>query len=310
MTTEAWGCTLPVGLAALQNPLHWTGRAVKCWKPVPRPDDRYRTQEALCLMMMGRSGGKVGIPAGPVTIRKMPLGVFFWLAEKVPEGWIGVGMWWRFISDWTPTRETLLAALSARWAAIEGDHATVDNFTRDILGHTRPERWRDAVTSMLLGDWVDRLGSYLTDPELLEILRANTAAERRRWTPLWDRKTGGFRWRGPNGVVRERSAERVWLLETPNRDGVTLRDVLPDRAAADALTLDRCLANRRIDAVFRSLDAMEASVASLWAIRKGSWADAALDLGLAAEVGDRVRRKLSRIGDQHTERALAAAVTR
>lgn len=310
MTTEARGCTLPEGLAALQDPLHWTGRAVQCRKTDPRPEDRYRSQEALCLVMLGRTGGKVGIPDGPVTIRKMPLGVFFHLAEKVPEGWIAVGMWWRFISDWTPTRETLLAALSARWAAIEGDHATVDNFTRDVLGQVRPERWRDAVTSMLLGDWVDRLGGYLTDPELLAILRANTAAERRRWTPLWERKTGGFHRRGPDGVVRERSAERVWLLETPNRDGVTLRDVLPDRAAADALALDRCLANPRIDAVFRGLNATEASVAHLWAIHKGSWADAALDLGLTPEVGDRVRRKLSRLGDRHTELALTAAVTR
>ncbi|MFF4922512.1 hypothetical protein ACFY4B_18195 [Kitasatospora sp. NPDC001261] len=245
-----------------------------------------------------------------MTIRKTPLGVFFHLVRKVPKGWDGVGMWWTFIAGWTPTRETLLAALSARWAAIEGDHATVDTFTRDVLGHVPPERWRDAVTSMLLGDWVDHLGSYLTDPELLAILRANTAAERRRWTPLWERKTGGFHWRGPDGEVRERSAERVWLLEAPNRDGVTLRDVLPDRTAADAPTLDRCLANPRIDAVFRSLNATEAAVANLWATRKGSWADAALDLDLAAEVGDRVRRKLSRIGDRHTERALAAAVTR
>ncbi|MFE4360216.1 hypothetical protein [Kitasatospora sp. NPDC056800] len=245
-----------------------------------------------------------------MTIRRVPQGVFFWLSDEVPEGWIAVGMWWRFISDWPPTRETLLAALSARWAAIEGDHATVDNFTRNVLGHVRPEQWRDAVTSMLLGDWVDHLGSYLADPELLAILRANTAAERRRWTPLWERKTGGFRRRGPDGEVRERSAERVWLLETPNRDGVTLRDVLPDRAAADALALDRCLANPRIDAVFRSLNATEAAVANLWATRRGSWADAALDLDLAAEAGDRVRRKLSRIGDRHTELALAAAVTR
>ncbi|MFK0203440.1 hypothetical protein [Streptomyces lavendulae] len=77
-----------------------------------------------------------------------------------------------------PEREVLLLALAARNAAIEGDHATVDAFARDVLGITRPELWRDGVVDALLGDWVYRLGQYLTDPELLRILKGanrNTA---------------------------------------------------------------------------------------------------------------------------------------
>jgi hypothetical protein len=124
---------------------------------------------------------------------------------------------------------------------------------------------------------------------------------------LWERKTGGLRWRGPDGVVRERSAKRVWLLETPNHDGVMLRDVLPSQSTASTFALDWDFTNTRIDAVLRGLDAKEAAVANLWASRNGSCADAALDLGFDADFGDRVRRKLSRLGARHTQRALAAA---
>ncbi|MFH9355164.1 hypothetical protein [Kitasatospora sp. NPDC017646] len=224
-------------------------------------------------------------------------------------GWIAFGLWWRQMWDWGLTRETLIAALAARWAAIEGDHATVDNFTRDVLGHRKPHEWRDAVISGLLGDWVDRLGSYLTNAELLAILRDYTAAERRRWTEIWEHRPGGFQWRAPDGTVRTGKGKRVWLLETPNRDGVTVRDVLPDKSDAGFLALDHDFTDPRVDAVLCGLDPTEAAVANLWASRKATWADAALDLGLPAAYGDRVRRKLSHLGDRHTQRA-AAAVTR
>ncbi|MFJ2193724.1 hypothetical protein ACIOJE_38210 [Kitasatospora sp. NPDC087861] len=207
------------------------------------------------------------------------------------------------------TREILLAALAARWAAIIGDHDTVDDFTRNVLGHAEAAQWRHAVTGALLGDWVDRLGGYLTDPELLKILRTYTAAERRRWTEVWEHRLGGFHWRAPDGTVRVGRGKRVWMLETPNRDGVTVRDVYPDKPAAGALALDHDFTDPRIDVVLRGLDEAEAAVANLWASRKSTWADAALDLGLPAAYGDRVRRKLSHLGDRHTQRA-AAVVTR
>ncbi|MFI5649275.1 hypothetical protein [Kitasatospora sp. NPDC051705] len=210
---------------------------------------------------------------------------------------------------WRPAREVLLAALAARWAAIEGKYEAVDDFTRNVLGHADVARWRDAVTAALLGDWVGRLGSCLTDPELLAILRGYTAAERRRWTEVWEHRFGGFQWRAPDGTVRTGKGKRVWMLETPNRDGVTVRDVYPDKPAADALVLEHDFTDPRIDAVLRGLDPTEAAVANLWASRKATWADAALDLGLPAAYGDKVRRKLSHLGDRHTQHT-AAAVTR
>ncbi|MFJ9953225.1 hypothetical protein [Kitasatospora sp. NPDC091207] len=110
----------------------------------------------------------------------------------------------------------LLAALAARWAAIEGNYEAVDDFTRDVLGHANAVQWRDAVIDALPGDWVDRLGSYLTDPEPLAILHRCTAAERRRWTEPWERKAAGFRRKGRDGVVRTSTGTRVGLLEAPN----------------------------------------------------------------------------------------------
>ncbi|MGW3077838.1 hypothetical protein [Kitasatospora sp. NPDC001132] len=259
-------------------------------------------------LLLGGPGGLL-IPTGPVAIT--------WTYRKVEFSFYEPGLlgYTRFgfaaFEVEPPTKEMLLAALAARWAAIVGDYATVDNFTRNVLGHADAQQCRDAVINGLLDDWVDWLGSCLTDPELLRILRSYTAAERRRWTEIWEHRPGGFQWRAPDGTVRTCKGKRVWLLETPNRDGVTVWDVYPDKPAAGALALDHDFTDPRVDAVLRGLDPTEAAVANLWASRKATWADAALDLGLPAAYGDRVRRKLGHLGDRHTRRALGAeAVTR
>ncbi|MFF7590493.1 hypothetical protein ACFZCK_23700 [Kitasatospora purpeofusca] len=88
---------------------------------------------------------------------------------------------------------------------------------------------------------------------------------------------------------------------------MTLREVLPAQPPADLIALDHDFADPRVDTVLRGLDPVEAAVANLWASRAGTWADAALDLGLTAADGERVRRKLHRLGDRHTARAMAAA---
>lgn len=236
MTTEASSCVLLAGLAALQDPEGWTGRPVHCQD---RGDVLYQWPDdaltAPTYLVAARSY-LLGEATPPSLGERGRLQVRF-LCDAGQR-------WYEFsrMSNshrlmWL-TREILLAALAARWAAIIGDHDTVDDFTRNVLGHAEAAQWRHAVTGALLGDWVDRLGGYLTDPELLKILRTYTAAERRRWTEVWEHRLGGFHWRAPDGTVRVGRGKRVWMLETPNRDGVTVRDVYPDKPAAGALALD------------------------------------------------------------------------
>ncbi|WP_326615693.1 hypothetical protein OG863_00405 [Streptomyces decoyicus] len=130
-----------------------------------------------------------------------------------------------------PDRAVLLLTLAARNAAIEGDHATVDAFASALLGLKRPELWRDGVIDALLGDWGNRLGRYLTDPELLAILNEYATAEHRRWQPLWDRKANGG---------------RVRLTGFTIADGLTLGDVLPDRSTPEHLVLHHQLGDERV----------------------------------------------------------------
>ena len=66
----------------------------------------------------------------------------------------------------------------------------------------------------------------------------------------------------------------------------------------------------RVDAVLRGLTPEERSVALAWARTGDSWEDAAADAGLPASHGERVRRKLKRLGAQHTQRTAAATDTR
>ncbi|MFD8686348.1 hypothetical protein [Streptomyces sp. NPDC059651] len=191
-----------------------------------------------------------------------------------------------------PARAALLAVLAARNAAIEGDHVTVDAFARDILGIARPELCRDGVITALLGDWVHQLGSYLTDPELLRILHEYTGAERRRWEPLWERRANG---------------RRVMLTGVTLTDGITLDDALPDHRMTEDLALHHQLDDERLRTVLRGLTADEAAVAARWAQGAGTWTESALGADLPAAYGERVRRKLHRLGARQTQRAAAVA---
>lgn len=64
--------------------------------------------------------------------------------------------------------------------------------------------------------------------------------------------------------------------------------------------------DHRIAAVLRGLQPAEAALALDWAYAGGSWAESAAALGLVPEAGQRVRRKLKRLGARYTERCSAA----
>ncbi len=195
------------------------------------------------------------------------------------------------------TREAVLAALVARNACIEGDTAAVDEFARAWLNLGRPQAWRAAVEMALLGDWVEALGRHLSsDAEIMELLHRHTEREHRCLQPLWERKSGG---------------RTVRLLEDPVASGVLLRDVVTDDRRPEDGLLHGEVEDSRILAVFADLAPAERAVAMTYGTQRMTWAQAAA-LGGADDpdaFGNRVRRKLRRLGLRHRDAAgLSASV--
>ncbi|MBQ1116994.1 hypothetical protein [Streptomyces sp. C3-3] len=191
-----------------------------------------------------------------------------------------------------PLRVALAAALTARNAVIEGDTAAIDAFSRTWLGLSRPERWRAAVEMALLGDWVDALGrGAATDQYVLSLLRRHTDNEHRALQPLWERRVRG---------------KRTVLLGQPLGTDLTVQDLLVDHHTPEAEVLGE-LADSRLFTVLQGLDADENTLAKTWAASRDTWAEAALAAELPTECGERVRRKLKRLGRRYEERRTNAS---
>ncbi|MFD8594839.1 hypothetical protein ACFV1L_07545 [Kitasatospora sp. NPDC059646] len=193
-------------------------------------------------------------------------------------------------------RRAFAAVLAARNAAIEGDAAGVDAFSRDWLGLSDPARWREAVENALLGDWVHHLGrGSLDDAGLLKLLHRHAAVEHRHLRPLWERRCRG---------------RRSVLLSRPIGRDMLVGDLLADRCGPEEEVLARELTDSRLAAVLRGLTRQEAEVALAWAADpRTTWSRAAALVGHPdpGAFGERVRRKAKRIGARHTARARAAA---
>ncbi|GAA3679307.1 hypothetical protein GCM10022420_071000 [Streptomyces iranensis] len=89
-----------------------------------------------------------------------------------------------------------------------------------------------------------------------------------------------------------------------------LADLVTDGSTPEDAVLRAVLADRRVVAVLRKLYRDEATVAHSWSETGDTWRQAARDAGLPAAYGERVRRKLKRLGAQHTDLGQAAATTR
>ncbi|MER5417726.1 hypothetical protein [Streptomyces virginiae] len=180
-------------------------------------------------------------------------------------------------------------ALNARDAVLTGDLARVDAFAaRELCLRTGPQ-WREAVSTALLGDWaapLDRIGKL--HPSALVELRAEARAIHRQLTPLWRRKAG-------HG--------RVLMLDTPLGNGATLYDLVGGRPDPEDLILGT--EDARLGAVLSTLAPEERKVALAWAHwQVTTWTEAAALIGATDPVtfGERVRRKLKRLGIEHTRR--------
>ncbi|MFH8894505.1 hypothetical protein [Streptomyces sp. NPDC017949] len=193
-------------------------------------------------------------------------------------------------------REALAAAFAARSAALDGNAARVDAFSREWLGLAHPERWREAVEMALLSDWTSALPAGAADDAYVsEQLRRRARTEHTRLRPLWER--GRFHGR------------RTALFSEPLRGGGTVEDLVADGRTPETEALFTELADSRIAAVIWELRTQEGeqgyAVAWNWASAGEGWAQAAADAGLPEAYGERIRRKLKRLGQRQTARDAA-----
>ncbi|MFB6536557.1 hypothetical protein ACFCY8_28465 [Streptomyces noursei] len=194
--------------------------------------------------------------------------------------------------------------MSALQSVLNGDEAAVDNFALDVLRLGRSEQWRKAASTALLGDWAAPF--FTDDPKLplsaVDQLRAETRDIHRQLASMWRHRING---------------ERLQSLDFAFGDGLTTYDVVangPDPYEVLAGTLPT---DPRVATVLASLTPTERAVAMAWAdAQVTSWTEAAAIVLAAAParltrlapaaLGERVRRKLKRLGDRHTARAAAA----
>ncbi|MET7297178.1 hypothetical protein ABZS79_34660 [Streptomyces griseoloalbus] len=131
-------------------------------------------------------------------------------------------------------------------------------------------------------------------------LKAEALSIHRNLTPLWRRRYGGH-------VVNGRRTEgrRMALLETPGAAGVTLRDVLSERACPEDRLLAFIPGDPRLARILAQLKPEERAVMLALGL-KGvvTWAEAAEYTGAEdpSAFGERVRRKVLRLAAEQRRR--------
>jgi hypothetical protein len=201
--------------------------------------------------------------------------------------------------DHVVEQSRVVRALEARRAALAGRGDLVDVFATDVLGLASGPRWQEAVSTALLGDWIQPLfaGERLDDAAVTR-LHTDARITHRNLMPVWRRRT---------------RHGKVLLLDTPLGDGLTLHDLAFGALDAEGASLDHEPQDMRLAALVRALRPAERAAALAWAdpnVR--SWAEAARQAGAddPAAFGERVRRKCRRISAElDRRRALTVRTT-
>ncbi len=190
-------------------------------------------------------------------------------------------------------------AIAARHAAAAGDHEVVNTFMTDILGLWRGARWQEPVSTALLGDWA---GDLLTHGRVgfdgLARLEAEARQLHRHLTTLWRRKVNG---------------DRLGSLDLDLGSGLCVHDLVAGGPDPFEALFGGLPDNPGVAAVLEHLTPTERAVAAAWAdFQTTTWAEAAAQVTEAAAstatanaLGERVRRKLRRLGRQYAEGTLA-----
>ncbi|MGW7256761.1 hypothetical protein [Streptomyces sp. NPDC054834] len=195
--------------------------------------------------------------------------------------------------------EDLSAAIKVRRDVSEGANEpnllpeALDGVAKDILILPRSERWREAVSTALLGDWISplfRTGHLPT--AALSTLRAEARLLHRQLVPVWRRRT---------------RHGRVLSLDAELGEGLSLHDLIAAHIDVDLLTLTASgvFDDERLNALLRGMSRAEQRVVFAYAAGAGStWAEAAAAAGAAdpEAFGERVRRKAKRLAAEQQRR--------
>jgi hypothetical protein len=168
----------------------------------------------------------------------------------------------------------------------------VDELAAKTLVVPRSERWREAVSTALLGDWSASLWADGHLPSTaVGTLKAEARLVHRQLVPVWRRRT---------------RHGRVLSLDAALGNGLSLYDLVATDVDLLARTTGGVFEDERLNAVLRRLDPAERLVVFAYAEGEGStWAEAAAAAGATnpKAFGERVRRKARRQAAEQRRRA-------
>ncbi|MFI6341002.1 hypothetical protein [Streptomyces sp. NPDC050535] len=173
----------------------------------------------------------------------------------------------------------------------EVEHAHLDSLCRRVLTVPRSPRWREAVSTALMGDWDSSLWQTGHLPSTaIGALRAEARTLHRQLVPLWRRRT---------------RHGRVLSLDA-DLGGMSLLDLVAADIDLLTHTTGGAYEDERLNRVLRALDPAEQQVVFALAEGEGTtWTEAAAVAGAAdpGAFGERVRRKTRRLVAEQRRRA-------
>ncbi|MGW7256762.1 hypothetical protein [Streptomyces sp. NPDC054834] len=168
-----------------------------------------------------------------------------------------------------------------------GNHP-LDRLSTWVLVLPRSKRWREAVSTALVGSWCDPLWQNGHLPSTaLGALRAEARALHRQLVPVWRRRT---------------QYGRVLSLDA-DLGGLSLHDLVATDVDLLSPTTGGVFEDERLNALLRGMSGAEQRVVFAYAAGEGTtWTEAAAAAGAAdpEAFGERVRRKAKRLAaEQH-----------
>jgi hypothetical protein len=185
------------------------------------------------------------------------------------------------------------AALGARAAVLNGDDEPVAWFIEAWLGMRVTSQRIEAVSAALLEEGWD--ASIPEDPaHLITDLRTRTVRQARVLRPIWETQ------------LNHRTIGRLdHMVMTSDGTPLTVADLVPDPQNTEDLVMANECEEQRLGRILSRLKPDELQVTNVYAERSDlTWGEAARLAGAAdpAAMGERVRRKLKRLGAEHNRR--------